>query len=669
MDAPVDTTPASASERDAGAGRRGLRRLALLLLTVVSFAVYSNSFDHVFVLDSTHTISENPAIRNLARVPDYFTDAGTFTWLRANVDYRPVLVTTYALNYALSGYEMWSWHAVQIVLHILCAYGLYAFCRIILRRAAPELPATGEHVVALVPALLFAVHPTGAGVVNYLSARSSLLTAVFLLGALLVHARAALRPARARDAWLTALLFGLAIFTKVEAVALLGVLLLFDVWLTALERDEPASFFADLWATLGRKTLARIGPSVLVAGIYFVIRALMMAEYPLAESSGRDGLTPIQSLATQFVAWWFYVKQWFAPVGLVADNAVFPDQLSLFSGPALLAGGCWLALFVFLLTQWKRRPHLLFLALSALALISPTSSILALSERVNEHRPYLPRAIFSMVWVIPIALAVRARFLLRPARAAVALVAFGALIGVLASMTFVRNQVFASPEAYWLDVVEKAPAFRSHNNYALTLMARGDYVGAKPHIEKSLGFSPTWHIAHINMGIIQDRLGDPAKARQHFDLAVANDIFSGNGLTHRGRFLLKQQEFEAARADFQASIDAGSLDAYRNNKGLAEAYAGLGEPEKSFEATKVCLDLDWQQTQPAILAIVQPYFEQDGLEEAGYRYFELLREVQPDTWWVHRNLSTLAYRLGWEQRGLEHRQESDRLQAAEAQGT
>src|SRR6188508_1264462 len=74
------------------------------LLFAAGLAVYSNNFRHAYFLDDSHTIQNNLNIRSLANIPRFFVDPATFTSLRANVDYRPVLQTTYAINYWMGGY-------------------------------------------------------------------------------------------------------------------------------------------------------------------------------------------------------------------------------------------------------------------------------------------------------------------------------------------------------------------------------------------------------------------------------------------------------------------------------------------------------------------------------------------------------------------------------------
>ena len=99
------------------------------ILLVACFAVYSNGYNHAYNLDSVNGIKLNSYVRSLKFVPLYFTDQQTLTSNRGNRDYRPLLQTTYALNYAVSGYRIWSWHLVQVILHAACALGLYLFCR------------------------------------------------------------------------------------------------------------------------------------------------------------------------------------------------------------------------------------------------------------------------------------------------------------------------------------------------------------------------------------------------------------------------------------------------------------------------------------------------------------------------------------------------------------
>ncbi len=624
---------------------RVVRAVQALLLALVCFAIYSNNYQHEYHLDSGYTLVDNPQVRSLANVPRYFIDPSTYTSLREQVDYRPVLQVTYALNYRMGGYDTWWWHFTQILLHAICAIGLYFFTLRLLGMADGFRPALRPEHIAFIAALLFALHPTASGVVNYLNARSSLLTAAFLLPSLVAYMRPGTEARYWKTPWLTVVLYTLALFTKVEAVGALGAYFIYDVWQTARRERHGRGFFADLIATFDSRLLVRLGPLLVITGVYFVVRTILMAPYDFEDARHAADVGPYQYLITQTVAWWYYVGKWFAPLELVADNLAFPVYRSVLDGKVLLAIGAWIGVAALLIAQWRSRPHLSFLAIAALALLSPTSSIAPLAEMVNEHRPYLPLALLSLVWVIPLSSVV----VQAAAQGTGQKIAFATALSIvvisLGTLTWQRNQVFSSGQRYWADIVAEAPSARAFVNYGLTFLYRGDLDPARDYFEKSLEMAPYWHIAHSNLAIVYDRLGDEDKALAHFDEAVRYDQYSGGALSFRGEFHLAHGRYRQALDDFRNSIPR-SLQHYRNYKGMATAAAGLGEVQLSYEYTIRCLQLDFGRTAADITSIAAPYFEEPGLEQAGIAYFEKLRADLPDAWWVYGNIAILARRLG-----------------------
>ena len=621
------------------------------LLAILCVGIYSNNFQHDFQLDDSHVLLTNPAVRSLANIPKYFVDPSTFTSLRANVDYRPVLQATYALDYRMGGYRTWWWHLTQILLHLVCAVGLYFLCRRILWRSlsGPEdRPAVA--IVPLLAAVIFAVHPTASGVVNYLSARSSLLTAAFLLPSMLLYMAPQREDRPARTPWLAALLYTLALFSKVEAVGCLAVYFLFEVWETANARGHVGHFFSDAWRALNRQTVRRLWPFLAVTVGYILIRRAVMAPFDLGAASRPFGITAWQYFLTQTVVWWEYVLKWFAPVRLVADQGNYPVYRSLLDGPVPLALGAWLAIGAALVAAWKDRPWPAFLAISAVALLSPTSSIVPLSEMLNEHRPYLPLAVLSLCWMIPLGTLAARAAPRHPLGAGLSALGFAMVLVGLGSLTWQRNRVFATERSYLEDVVAKAPSGRALNNYGLIFMREGNYDRARELFESALGYTPYWYTVHINLAIVYKHQGDSVRAERHYDLAVQYDLYSGTALSWRGENYLEQKRYGDAAADFEAA-GPRSNERYRICKGLATAFAGLGDVDKSFEQTRRCLDLDPGQLAVDIVAIAKPYFDSVTLAPAGLKFFEKLDAHLPNTWWVHYNIGTLARHLGDTARG------------------
>lgn len=84
--------------------------------------------------------------------------------------YRPVSIISFRLNYLISGFKPWSYHAVNVCLHAIATYLVYALGRIILPPPA--------HISA---ALLFAVHPVHCEAVASVVGRADILASIFFL--------------------------------------------------------------------------------------------------------------------------------------------------------------------------------------------------------------------------------------------------------------------------------------------------------------------------------------------------------------------------------------------------------------------------------------------------------------------------------------------------------
>ncbi|HEU4994982.1 MAG TPA: tetratricopeptide repeat protein [Gemmatimonadaceae bacterium] len=617
--------------------RVNARLVYVALLAALPFIVYANGYRHAYHLDDAYTIVSNPSLRSLRAVPSYFADPGTYTSNREQADYRPVLQATYAVNYQMGGYDVWWWHFTQIVLHALVTLGVYGLCLRIITLMRSDSQPRNPDLIAFIGAAIVAVHPSSSGVVNYLNARSSLLTAAFLLPALIAYMRSADSPRYGKPQWAAAFLYMLALFTKVEAVGALGACWAFDLWQRGRENPD-ANLWRSLRASFDRRTLVRLAPALAVTIAYFVIRSRVMAPFPFADTRHAPDVGASTYLATQLTAWWYYIARWIAPVRLVADYLAYPVYRSWLDPVVLLSTGGWLAVGTMLVANWKRSPHLVFLAVASLALLSPTSSIAPLAEMVNEHRPYLPIAILSLAAVIPIG---RALLELRPGVRRTLATSGAVVFMSLSMLTWRRNEVFATPNSFWADVLAKAPSSRAHLNYGVALMKDGDMQGALREFHQSLDLAPFWYYTHINMGVAYQHIGQTDSARVHYDHAVQYDQYSGQALTWRGEFRLAQRDFSGARDDFASSMKLG-LQRYRNAKGLATAYAGLGLIDSSLAQTDTLLAIDRPAALNDIPGISTPYFDNVALHGAGIRYYEALQSRVPGQAWMAENIARLG---------------------------
>ncbi len=148
------------------------------LIVLVTAAAFSSSFAGVFVFDDEFAITNNPTIRQLWPI---------WTTLcpprhGETVTGRPLLNLSLAINYAISGYGVWSYHAVNLAIHILGALLLFGILRRTFllptmrdRWGAAALP------LAFVVALLWAIHPLQTESVTYIVQRAESLVGMFYL--------------------------------------------------------------------------------------------------------------------------------------------------------------------------------------------------------------------------------------------------------------------------------------------------------------------------------------------------------------------------------------------------------------------------------------------------------------------------------------------------------
>ena len=482
-----------------------------LMVVGMLFAAYSNHFDKAFHFDDSHVIVDNLYIRSLSQIPRFFTDAMTFSSLPLNATYRPLLTTSFAIDYWLAGgLDPWQFHVTQFLMLVsLGAAATYLFLRV-MNEADPRW---WNRYLALFTTTLFCVHTANTETVNYISTRSELLSTLAVVLAFCTYFAA---PRGSRGYWCI-IPMAVGALAKSPAVIfaplLAGYVLLFEQRLSGpglLTRAARPRLRAALDSTL----------PVLAAGVAMFLFVESMNS-PTQTYSQHSRLA---YMITQPFVWVHYLREFFIPLGLTADTdwSVLPHwyDTRLFGGMlgiGLLAWLGWRAS-----TKRLTRPVAFGLFWFAAAL-APDSSIFPLSEVANGHRgffPYLGLAL-AVVW--------GARVVAGQWFGALPRIVAGGIAGFLmvtvltanVYATRVRNRVWLSDESLWSDVVEKSPNNgRAWMNYGLSQMSRGRYDRAKELFDRAAVLSPNYSVLETNLAIVTDRLGDPVAAEGHFRRAL-----------------------------------------------------------------------------------------------------------------------------------------------------
>lgn len=142
---------------------------------------------------------------------------------------RPVVMLSFAANYAISGLRPWPFHLTNLVIHIFAGLLLFGIVRRTLRLESMARFAETATPLGLVVAIVWTLHPLQTQAVTYVVQRYESLMGMFYLGAMYAFIRAVDTPAQATG-WFTACVAScaLAMGCKEVAVSCPLMILLYD---------------------------------------------------------------------------------------------------------------------------------------------------------------------------------------------------------------------------------------------------------------------------------------------------------------------------------------------------------------------------------------------------------------------------------------------------------
>jgi protein O-mannosyl-transferase len=455
---------------------------ALIAAAVV--VAYANTFGVPLLLDDEITVANNPSILdlgNMGRVlsSDVFTTAS-----------RPLLNFTFAINHAWTGQRVWSYHAVNLAVHLAAGLALFGIVRRTL--LGPSLHERWGTVALPLGALIAAVWAL-------LSQRAESLMGLFYLLTLYFFIRAIAAPRPAFwCAWSVAACFcGMA--TKEVMVTAPLVVLLYDRAFVSGSLREALARRRGFYLTLGVSWIF----------LWLLIRGGNLAKQSAGFAVGASwlayGLTELKAVTV-------YLKLAIWPHPLVFDYGsdfyfpTFPQWAPFGLIVSALAGATVIA--------WRRSAALGFAAVAGFVLLSPTSSVVpVVGQPLAENRMYLPLAAVVVL-------------------AGVGAYAWGgrkALVGLsitavaLAALTIRRNHDYRDAASIWADTVAKQPgSSRGRNNLANALMKIPERVpDAIFHFKEALRIKPDYADAHDNLANVLMKIPERVpEALAHFQAAL-----------------------------------------------------------------------------------------------------------------------------------------------------
>jgi len=575
--------------------------LAFLLGTaLVLVLVYRSSLQYGFHYDDFHSLVQNPHIRRLSNVPAFFLEPGMFSGTAGRGMYRPLVLVSYALNYRAGGYGAWGYHLVNLGLHLACAFLVYLLGK--------ALHGRGE--AAALGALLFALHPVNAEVVNYVSSRSESLAGLGHLTALWAYLRWR-QEGRTGFFWLSLAAGAGGLLSKSTVVTLPAALLWYEWWNASAKGGRGSR----LWPW-------HLAYWAVVAGYLLAARGWLQTS--LSSSVRSVG----EQLPTQVKAAVYYLQLLAVPVRLSVEHPFSVSrslaELQVLLPLALLASGLYLL--------WRARRGL-WVGWGVLPLLP--ASLVPLNVLVNEHRLYLPVAFLGAGAGLLLA------GLLPQGKKWLVGAGLLAAMGLLAHQ---RSAVWKDELSLWSDAVRKAPGmYRAHMHLGGALEQRGRIQEALTRYRRAAELGPEVVEAHYNLGNALRLLGRREEAVAAYERSLdLNEAFAP-ALVNLSSMHLESGQSDRAEDLLVRALEAQPEfpEAHRQFGILCKQQGRSREAEAAY-LRALALRPDWAKVHYNLANL---YFDAGRLPEAIRRY-EWALVVQSDHAGAYRNLADLYMRQG-----------------------
>lgn len=540
--------------------------LYVVAILAAGALAYANSFRGVFLLDDFGHIVTSETIKSIGPLSVHLAD------------FRPLVHFTLAINHAISELNVWSYHALNLAIHLASALTLFAILRL-----TPH-PATGDERtrsptpiltsrLAFAITLLWTIHPIQTQAVTYIIQRGESLMGFWYLLVLFCVNRFHISG---KKWWggLAVLFCAAGMFTKETMVTAPFVALMYD-----------AVFLAGTW----RSAIRRRWPVYVAMCLTWGILAYLGLFHDILYGSKKHGvdlgfkvetMTPWTYLLTQPEVILHYLRLCLWPYPQCFDYGWqpvtrWPD--------AIVPGTVLLVLLGATLWAMVRRPAIGFLGAWVFVILSPTSSFIPIKDFAFEHRMYLPLATILIALVLAAQWAWRRFGGSTTSRAGTIVLVVVAVI--LGARTLRRNADYASASVMWSDVVAQRPTHvRAWNYYGVALAVEGRHDEAIRAYEKALAIKPDSDDVHINMGKSLAKAGRYAEAITHYRLAMAAS--SDDAMLHHSLAIAleKSGQLDAALAEYAETLRLDPSHPFaRFNRGLAlKAGDRWAEAESAF---------------------------------------------------------------------------------------
>jgi len=500
----------------------GIAASALLLLAVL--AGYTNAIPADFVHDDVPVVRDNPNIRDLREIPEFFRSSYWRSTSAAHIHselYRPLVMASFACDFRLWGLNPSGYHLTNLLLHLAATFAAWRLLR------ALALPPA----VPLSAALLFAAHPVHTEAVTGVVGRAEVLCTLFALLSLRAYVAFLRRGFRSGAAFLalSGLAFALSLLAKEMAVMVPFLALLLER-LAIPDRPAPGEWMPAAGPARGIRAKLRGAALRILPFALLLVGYLLVRQNAVGSLTGAVGIFDLfaiphtDRLLLMIQVFGVYARLMLFPFPLLAThrwNGIPEAMRASLTDPGVLFGIAVLAAVAVAALRARRRAPAVTLGIGAfyLALFPVSNLVFSIGVVYSERSLYLPSLAACALLASLLVAAADRRGLSRRRGALACFMA--ALVLPWTGMTILRNRDWASQERLFEDLVRKDPAnWRNSLGLAQARVEQGRLAEALILYERVVEQGGADLVVLRNRGVIYATLGHPEAAEADLTQAL-----------------------------------------------------------------------------------------------------------------------------------------------------
>jgi tetratricopeptide (TPR) repeat protein len=534
--------------------KRNINILSAVIIIALGFIVYSNSLNGKFVYDDEYLVKDNAFIKSLSRLPSvFYKDVGSGAD-RAYSFYRPVLIITYALDYAIWNVKPFGYHLSSTIFHILAALCVYWFIAILFE----------SELLALFTAALFVAHPVHVEAVSYISGRSDPLVLIFTLLTFIFYLKQ-LRTDKAWGWWTGMVLsYSLAILSREITVTLPILMLLYHY----IYREKVK------W----KAYLPLLGMAI----FYVAIRMTLLNYITMKITYDT---TFLDRLPGAFVAIFNYARLLLFPFDLRMEYGYIKPS---FLDPRVIAGAVIIISLACCAVKLRKSVKIISFCIGWFFIaILPTLNLYPINAYMAEHWLYLPSIGFFLAVASGIAVLWN-----KKGYRALGLAIILAMTLYYSFLTIKQNVYWSDPIYFYERTLKYVPQnFGFYTNLGREYAARGNGAKAIECYQKAIDIEPRFGFPYNNIGNIYLEMGELEKAVPYYKKSLEldpNHAFTYNNL---GNLYMRLNKFAEAVPLYKKAVEMMPNNGYMYNN-LGRACLNAGMPDEALAYFKKALDID-----------------------------------------------------------------------------